>query len=107
MLEITCSNEEKVQVTAKPTTASGKPAAFDDVIRVTVQSGDGTFEQDPATPNAFFAVSGDAPGTTVYLVEGDADLGDGVTLIQDTVTLTVTGANAANFGLVAAAPVAK
>lgn len=107
MLNIACTNEEKVPVTATPVTASGKPAKFDGALRVTVQSGDGTMEQDAATPNVFNAVSGDAPGTTVYLVEGDADLGEGTTLIQDTVTLEVAGANAASFGLAAGAPVAK
>jgi hypothetical protein len=106
-LTISCSNEEKVPVTATPTTATGKPARFDGALRVTVQSGDGTVEQDPAKPNDFFAVSGVDPGVTEYLVEGDADLGEGVVLIQDTVTLTATGANAANFGLVAAAAVPK
>lgn len=98
-LSLACSNEEKVTVTAAPKSSSGRPARLDGALRVSVQSGDGTVEQDAATPLAFKAVSGDAPGDTVYLVEGDADLGDGITLIQDLVTLTVTGANAASFGL--------
>lgn len=106
-LSLACTNEEKVPVTASPLTASGRPAKFDGALRVTVQSGDGTVEQDPATPNSFNAVSGDAPGETNYLVEADVDLGDGVTLIQDTVSLVVSGAQAANFGLVAGTPVPK
>jgi hypothetical protein len=72
-----------------------------------VVSGDGTVEQDPSTPNAFFAVSGDAPGTTEYLVEADADLGEGVVTIQEAVELVVSGAQAVQFGLVAGTPVAK
>lgn len=107
MLGIACSTEEKVKVTAAPVTASGKPARFDGALNVSVQSGDGTFTQDPAEPNAFFAVSGDAPGTTVYLIEADADLGAGVTTLQETVELEVAGVNAASFGLTAAAPEAK
>jgi hypothetical protein len=101
MLGVACNTDQKVKVTAQPTTSGGHPARFDGALRVTVQSGDGTAAQDPAEPNSFFAVSGDGPGDTVYLVEGDADLGAGTTLIQDTVTLTVEGANAASFGLVA------
>jgi len=94
-----CSNEQKIKVTANPKTTGGRPATFDGPIRISVQSGEGTFTQDPAEPNAFFAVSSDAPGTTVYLLEADADLGAGSILIQETVELEVSGANAANFGL--------
>lgn len=106
-LEIACSNEEKVPVTATPRSASGKPAQLDGPLIVTVQSGTGTVEQDAAKPNEFFAVSGDEPGDTVFLVEGDADLGEGVSHIQDLVTLTVTNALAENFGLSAGTPVPK
>jgi hypothetical protein len=101
MLAVACNNAEKVTVTATPVTSSGRPARFDGALKLTVQSGSGTFEQDPATPNRFKAVSGDDPGTTVYLVEADVDLGAGVTNISDTVELTVTGENAAAFGLAA------
>lgn len=107
MLDITCTNEEKVPVTVVPVTSQGKPATLDGALRVSVTEGDGTFTQDPATPLQFFAISGDGLGVTTYLVEADADLGEGVKLIQDTVTLTVGGALAANFGMTAGAPVAK
>lgn len=99
MLSIACNNEQKVTVNAAPQSASGKPATIDGALTVTVQSGDGTVEQDPASPLSFKAVSGDGLGDTVFLVEGDADLGAGVVTIQDTVTLSVTSAVAANFGL--------
>jgi len=99
MLSVACTNAQKVTVTATPKSISGRPATLDGPLTVTVQSGDGTVEQDPAAPLSFKAVSGEAPGTTVYLVEGDADLGAGVVTIQDTVELTVTSENAANFGL--------
>ena len=100
-LPIACTNEQKVTVISTPRTAGGRPAAVEGALRVTVQSGDGTVEQSPATPLQFKAVSGDLPGDTVYLVEADADLGAGVTLISDVVTLTVTSATAANIGLAA------
>ena len=102
-LNIASSNEEQVPVTASPMTASGRPAQVDGPLRVSVQSGEGTFTQDAATPLQFKAVSGDNPGETVYLVEADADLGSGVTLIQDTVVYAVASATATSFGLSAGA----
>lgn len=98
-LAIASTNEEQVPVTAAPVTASGKPAQVDGALTITVQSGEGTFSQDAGEPLTFRAVSGDNPGTTVYLVEADADLGAGVVPISDTVTYEVAGAQAASFGL--------
>lgn len=99
MLSIACTNAEKVPVTATPKTAAGKPASLDGPLVVTVISGDGTVEQDAATPLSFKAVSGESASVTVYDVAADADLGAGVVTIHETVELTVTSENAANFGL--------
>jgi hypothetical protein len=107
MLSITCNNEQKVTVNATPTTTSGKPANIEGALQITIVSGDGTFEQDPASPLSFKAVSGDSLTDTVYDVAADADLGPGVVTIHDTVTLTVTSAVAANFGLTAGVVEAK
>lgn len=108
MLTIASTNEEKVPVTASPVTAGGAPAQVDGPLRITVQSGEATFEAPtPEAPLTFKAVSGPNPGTSVFLVEADADLGDGVRLIQDLVTYEVSGAEAASFGLVAGAPEPK
>lgn len=104
MFSVACNNEQKVKVTANPTTSSGKPAALDGPLTVTVASGDGTVGQDPAEPNSFYAISGDGVGTTVYSVSGDADLGAGVVAIEDSVQLEVSGAQAAAFGLVSGSP---
>lgn len=104
---IASNNEQKVKVTASPVTSSGRPAQLDGALTITVQSGDSTFTQDPASPTEFFAVSSDTPGTTEYLVEGDADLGAGVVTIQDVVTYEVSGAQAASFGLVGGTPEPK
>jgi len=106
-LAIASTNEQKVPVTATPLTNTGKPASVDGPLRVTVVSGEGTVEQDPAFPLTFKAVSGDNPGTTEYLVEADADLGAGEVLIQDTVTYVVSGANAVSFGLASGTPELK
>jgi hypothetical protein len=106
-LDVTITNVQKIDITASPTTGSGKPAKLDGPLKVTVQSGDSTVTQDPANPLMFTLVSSDTPGDTVYLVDGDADLGSGVEDIQDTITLHVTGENAKNLGLVAGSPVDK
>jgi hypothetical protein len=103
MLQVACNNDQKVTVIASPQSTGGRPAQIDGALRVSVQSGNGTVEQDAATPLQFKAVSGDTPGVTTYLVEADADLGEGVVLIQDIVELNVTSAQAANFGLAAGA----
>jgi hypothetical protein len=106
-LAISCTNEQQIPVTASPVSSSGGAATIDGALTVTVQSGDGTVLQDAATPLVFTAVSGDLPGDTVYLIEADADLGAGTTTISDLVTLTVTSATAASFGLTAGAAEAK
>lgn len=99
-LSVASTSEEKVTgITASPVTKSGRPAQVDGPLRLTVQSGDATVFQDPATPLVFDVISGDAAGESTILVEADADLGAGVTLISDLVTYNVTGVNAAAFGL--------
>lgn len=93
MLSIACDNRQKVTVIATP------DGPLDGPLRVTVQSGDGTVEQDPATPLQFKAVSGVIAGQTVYLVEGDALAGAGEVLIPETVELTVSAAAATSLGM--------
>lgn len=117
MLNITCTNAQKKVVTARPVTGSTppRPATVDGPIRVSVVSGDGTIELDPAAPLGFIAVSGEETvdptvpesGKTVYLVEADADLGEGVRTISDHVVLTVTSEEAQAFGLVEGATLPK
>lgn len=107
MLQVACTNEQRVPITATPITESGRPAQVQGPLRITVTGGDGTVIQDPERPLEFKVVSGDAPGVTTYLVEADADLGEGETLIQDTVELTVTSETARSFGLSAGAPEPK
>jgi hypothetical protein len=106
MLELACTNEEKIHVTLKPASAAGKPAAVEG-FAVEVQSGDGTFALDPDGAFGFFAISGDKPGDTVYVITADADLGIGVQNISDFITLRVHGALAAVLGLSAEAPILK
>lgn len=106
-VNVTLTNEEQVTVTAAPVTSTGRPASLDGPLRVSVISGEGTFLQDPDLPTIVVLVSSDNPGDTSYLIEGDADLGEGVTLIQDVVTAQVVGAQAAALGLVVGTPEPK
>lgn len=105
-LELTITNEQKILLTANPVTAAGRPASLDGALSAQVVSGEATFQAGP-NPNQVYLVSGDNPGDTSFVVEGDADLGAGVTLIQDTVVLHVAGALAANLGLQAGTPEPK
>lgn len=105
-LELTITNEQKILVTASPTTAAGAPALIDGALVGSVVSGEATVTPGP-TPNSIYLVSGANPGDTTFLVEADADLGTGVVTIQDTVTLHVAGALAVNLGLSAGAPEPK
>jgi len=103
-LDLQCTNEEKILVTVNPVTSGGKPASLDGPVRVT-PTGTGTVEM--VSDVSFFVVSGDDPSATTYLVEGDADLGEGIILLQDSINLNVSSANASNLGLTVATPVLK
>lgn len=100
-----CTNEEKLPVTFSYATAAGRPAQVQGDTTVTVTSGDGTFERTGA--HSGFLVSGDNAGDTVYAHDADADLGEGVVSINDVMTLTVSGAQAAAVGVAFGAPVPK
>lgn len=98
MFSVTTDNKSKITVTATP------DGPIDGPLRVTVQDGDGTVEQDPATPLSFKAVSGSIAGQTHYLVEGDVRAGADVSLISEVVEYTVSAAEAKSLGM-AAGPV--
>ena len=104
-LELTITNEEKIDITVKPITSTGKPATLDGSVIFSVTSGAGTIEG--IDDKSAFLVSPDSPGDTTYLVEADADLGSGVETISDTVLLHVEGAKAINLGLTSGSPVPK
>jgi hypothetical protein len=105
-LEVTITNEQKVNITLTPITQSGKPAALDGVPVWTVTGGDSTLNVAPDGLSADL-VSSDTPGDSTFLIDGDADLGAGVVDVQDTILLHVAGANAASLGLSAGTPVLK
>lgn len=106
--ELNCTNEEKIRVTISAKTKGGKPALFDGPPTLTPTEGSSaTVELDPTDPNAFFLVSGDEPGDSTFLIDGDADLGAGVVDVKDTILLHVIGAQAASVGVVAETPILK
>lgn len=105
MLELNCTNEERIRVQVAPRTSTGKPAQLDGAVTVDVQSGNGSVQL--VDDRSFYVVSGDDPGDTTFVVSGDADLGSGVVAVQDVILLHIAGALAANLGITADAPVAK
>jgi hypothetical protein len=107
MLEIVITNEQKIQVTLTPVTATNKPAQLDGGATFEVISGTATVAMIDGNPLSAFLVSGDLPGDSEIMVSADADLGDGVETISDIIKLTVAGAKAASLGLTVGAPVAK
>lgn len=111
-LEVACTNEEKILITINPSTKTGKPAKVDGIPEWSVLSGNATVIAADDGMSAF-VVSQDAVDAnptlniTQYKVSADADLGEGVEPIEDTITLHVLGAQASNLGLVAGAAVPK
>jgi hypothetical protein len=105
-LELKITNEQQIKVTLAPKTDTGKPAALDGKPTWEVVSGNSTVTVAEDGLSATL-VSSDDPGDTQFLVKADADIGDGVEEISDTIKLSVLGATAKNLGLTAGAPEAK
>lgn len=105
-VSVKITNEQKVTVTLKPVTDTGKPASLDGVPTWEVISGNATVV--PAADGLSASlVSADDPGDTQVMVKADADIGEGVEEISDIVTLNVVGATAKNLGLVVGTPEPK
>ena len=106
-LNLTITNEQKIKVTLNPVTDAGKPAQLDGAPVWEVLSGASKVVAAADGLSAYL-ISDDSDLTqTVYQVSGDADLGSGVETISDTITLTITHANAKNIGVVAGTPETK
>lgn len=106
--EVTITNEQKIKATLNPVTATGKPAQLDPNTPPTWTkvSGEATVVV-AADGKSADLISADTPGDSVFLVEADADIGEGVETISDTINLHVQGARAANLGLTLGAAEAK
>lgn len=106
MLEITITNEEQVKVSLAPRTDAGRPAKLDGSPAWTVTSGNSqvVVAEDGLSADL---ISSDDPGVTEVTLKADADIGEGVEELTDTIVLTVTSANAKNLGLSAGTPTPK
>ena len=102
---ITITNEQKVNVTLAPTTAAGNPGTLDGVPQWAVVTGDATIEPS-ADGLSCYLISGE-PGLSQISVTADADLGEGVTNLTDTVDLAVIPATVSQLGLLAGTPELK
>lgn len=103
---ITITNEQKVQVTLMPTTEAGNPATLDGVPTWAVTEGDATLEVAEDGLSAHL-ISGEADVNSVITVTADADLGEGVVEITDTIDLAVVSASASRLGIATDEPVLK
>ncbi len=106
-LNLTCTTEQKLLVSAHPlthgtSTTPGMPATLDGPLVFMLQSGDGMAEMAADGLSAF--LMSDVAGVSTWMVSGDADLGTGVTTIDDMVMLTVTDPLAEHLGLAAGEP---
>ncbi len=105
-LDLTITNEQQIEVTLKPVTATGKPAKLDGSPAWTVISGNSAVSVSEDGLSATL-VSSDDPGDTEIVVKADADVGEGVEEISDMIRLSVSGAHASNLGLSAGTPTPK
>lgn len=104
--EASITNEQKIPVTLKIVTDTGKPAKVDGAPAWVVISGNSSVvvAEDGLSAEV---ISADDPGDTTVMVKADADLGEGVEEISDTFTVHVVGATAKNLGLSFGTPVPK
>lgn len=102
---ITITNEQKVEVTLKPTTEAGNPATLDNVLWEVIE-GDATLEVAEDGLSAFL-ISGEADINSKIQITADADLGEGVTELIDVVDLAVVPATASILGVSVGSPILK
>lgn len=107
MLMLTITNEQKVVVTLAPKTAAGNPAVVDTTNGVPQWNVTGDAQVIPAADGLSAEVISGAVGVSAIEVIADADLGEGVKPISDTINLTVVAAGADNLGFSAGEPTLK
>ena len=104
-MQVTITNEQKVLVTLNPTTGAGHPAKVEGKPNWNI-SGLSTLVVAEDGMSAYL-VSSDETGQSTIIVTADADLGEGVELIQGQIDLTVISAKAQNLGLAVGTPEPK
>ena len=105
-LNLTINDEQKVNVTINPVDADGNAVSLVGAPVWTVTSGDATLAV-AADGLSAFVISGAVGIASVITVVGQGDPTVGVDPVTDTITLTVTAAEATDLGLTAAPPVLK
>lgn len=106
MLEVSAPNNRAVFVTASPTDASGRPAVVDGGLSAESDNGEGSTFAGPNPLSLYLLATQDSfTGDITYLIRADADLGEGIKEVSDTVLVHWTPAEAgeaASLGLTAA-----
>lgn len=97
-LEIKLTTEQQVRVTLNPVTPKGKPVPVDGVPTWAIVAGDATLDPAPDGLSCMI-VSPDNAGQSQVLVSADADLGEGVNTITDTISVLASDPQAASLGL--------
>lgn len=97
-LDVKLTTDQQVTVHINPATTRGKPAPLDGIPEWSVVAGDAKISPS-ADGYSCLIVSPDDPGDSQVMVQADADLGEGKLEISDIISVRVSGANAAVFGL--------
>jgi hypothetical protein len=98
-LELSITNEEQVKVHLTPVTTAGKPAQLDGPPTWERVSGPAKVKPADDGLSADLVSDDEDLSDTVIQVSADADLGEGVETIRDTILLHTTHANAKSLGL--------
>ena len=105
-MNLTITNEQQIEITLHPVSQGGQPVSVEN-IQWSVVSGNSTVIHEGPDATTAILRSEDGVGDTVFLVQADADLGEGVETISDTIVLTVGSPHAQNLGLSAGEPTLK
>jgi hypothetical protein len=109
-LDVVSNTDEKVPILVNPKRAGGKDAKIDGRPILSIVSGGATVENvDQAAADAYesetgnkglagYLVSEDTANTSEWKVTADADLGEGVTNIEETGTYVYSDAPAVSVG---------
>ena len=101
MIEVSITEAEDLEVTISPTNALGKPSAIQAGSLAIVSDNPGVIADgvmDPVNPLTMRCVTA-GTGTATLTVSADADLGDGVETISETIQLVVNHVHATNLGV--------
>ena len=96
--EVSLNSEQRVKATIAPKTTKGKPSAIQaGSLTAAVDNESATVEM--IDESSFWINGTENDGDAIVTVEADADLGEGVVTIRDTVLVHVADAPATQLGL--------